>query len=995
MFSSLNYFLASMFMVMSFVMSTVHAATLDGDTNRPGMSLYQFGEKVQLTFKATGLNPQVKDLKLVLDIVDEADKTAHRLSSVVTPDDQGNWTGTVDAPSGRLGFYRVRAKLSNGLTIPNYGGHADRPAGFLTYAIVPDPAQRHLYASKDTVFGMQGGFNRDLYEVLPYLGIRWTLGATNWKNLERDYPGQILDKWKKARQQGEKFPLNAFESCSFKTQDKDMRWQTYRMACGLGSCCLPSDWKVPPYKPETFAIGRGTLTKQGEKDFEIFCRTLAKARVESYPDMDQRIYEVTWEPDLFFKGTPADIVRYYEIAYPAIHQVDPKAVIAGVAMGAKSSHDLQYIEDMFKAGLGKCIDMFSLHYTFIGEGFERRYPAQRIRDLKRMIKSYTGKDIPLINTEFGMNTKANDGADQLRSSQQEIRAHLISLGEGFRHILAFYVVGMDGGYFYNLRPKVKWGPNKICPRPLAPAYAAMTWLLEGHKGGQAIDWLGETAKGYAYENDEDVTLALWDHSDQPTQVVLPIGVLNAEVYDWMGNRTIMPTDNGALRLTLGNSPIYIKGVSPKLWGSKALKALDIAKPEIQLFPGEKGAFGCDIKAVFSKPIKGRLSFRAPDGIMLSNASVRLDIPTGSTKSMTVNLTVSGDLPEGNYPISLILEEGNTVTDAAGCVVKVRNPVKIGQIKPFFDSSGNQGMQITLQNLRQVACTGKIQLNLVGVPETRREIPFVLAAHANKQLSVLYHDLAVHPERKYDVQVRVILDKGNTVTTSFKTNFMAIPHLSKTMIVDGSKEKWRNIPSVTLRGLEDCLRSPKYYSGDSAQMRFAWDKFALYMRVEVHDDVQFQEHTEGMYLWEGDALQCGFCLEPWKEFQETADPLADSFNRPTQTEINLSLTPKGAMAYRYMLFPPNQHKPNGVLSDKDMKLVITRNGQVTIYEAAFPWTTLGLQRAPVSGEHIALTIAVNDRDQPRSMQPDPSALSLFDGATAAKDRNLMGILYLAK
>ncbi len=961
--------------------------TLTGDTNRPELSVYIPGEKVELTFKAAGLDPQAKDLKLAVNIVDEREKAIKALELPVTPDAQGAWSVTVPAPADRLGFYRVRAKLSEGTTIPAIGGKGDRPEGFISYAVVVDPAQRRLYPSADTVFGMQGGFNRKI-QVLPYLGIRWVLGPGHWGHLEPDHSGQVTEKWQQAKAKGEKFPADPFEWCRYRADGQEKLWETYFFCNGLGSCCLPNKWQVPPYKPETYDIGRAVLSAAGEKQFENYCRELGRAMAESYPDRAEHLYEITWEPELFWKGTPADLVKYHEIAYAALHAADPKAVVVGPAIHV--ADDFHYTLQLFKAGLGKYIDIFSLHYSYIGEGFERRNPAGRIRELKRLIKEQAGRDIPLMNTEFGMNTEFADGEAQLRSTQQEIRANLISLGEGFKHIIAFYITAAGGGYFYNLNPQMGCGTDKTGPRPLAPAYATLTWLLEGHKGVEAIEWLGETSMGYAYESPDDVTLALWDYGDQPNSVVIPLGVEQAKVYDLMGNLTVRPTENGALSLDLTNDPVYIQGVSPRLWGAKALKALKLAQPEIKLFPGDDGQFTGSVSAVFGRPLQGSLNLKAAEGLQLTTPEIKLDLPAGGTQEVTGKLKVSGQLAAGTYPISLILREGGVVVAAIGCVVRVSNPLKMGRIKPGFEADGRKSLRFTLQDLRGRPCTGVVKLRLLGVPESAQELPFSLAANETRELVATYADLAVRPERKYDVAAEVRLGEDYTFAYTEKTNFLAAPHL--TPALDGKAGEWKGVPLVELKGVENCPRSPKYYSGDSARIGYAWDEAALYLRVEVTDNVFMQEQTNDR-IWLDDGLQCGFCLEPWKEFEATADAFADSFRRPKQTEINFALTPEGPAAYRGMMIPQNDKLPCGRLTDQDLKLKIVRQGEVTIYEAAFPWKTLGLDQAPAAGEQIAVTVAVNDRDS--RQQSDPSALSLYNGATGKKDRVLMGLLYLAK
>ncbi|MEW5308226.1 MAG: hypothetical protein WDW38_000201 [Sanguina aurantia] len=137
---------------------------------------------------------------------------------------------------------------------------------------------------------------------------------------------------------------------------------------------------------------------------------------------------------------------------------------------------------------------------------------------------------------------------ELGQAQGLIRENLILMGEGFKLGVSFYgsdyVTGSEQGYYglyYNLDPYHGWyHPDTVGPKPSAAAYAAMTYLLEGHHGVQPVTGLGSTAIGYAYA--------------RPGSSVV--------VYDWMGNGTPVQTKNGVLTVDLSKDPVYVTGVSP-------------------------------------------------------------------------------------------------------------------------------------------------------------------------------------------------------------------------------------------------------------------------------------------------------------------------------------------------------------------------------------------------------------------------------------------------
>jgi hypothetical protein len=112
-----------------------------------------------------------------------------------------------------------------------------------------------------------------------------------------------------------------------------------------------------------------------------------------------------------------------------------------------------------------------------------------------------------------------------------------------------------------LNPNVAWGTDKVGPKPVVPAFAAETFLLDRYYSLGSIETLGGTSWGYAFERAGDIILALWDYGKQPKQVLLPTGVKAVTLYDWMGNSRRLKTVNGNISLLLGPEPVYVRGVS--------------------------------------------------------------------------------------------------------------------------------------------------------------------------------------------------------------------------------------------------------------------------------------------------------------------------------------------------------------------------------------------------------------------------------------------------
>ncbi len=961
--------------------SALAEITLTGETSEPMHSAFVAGKPVELSFTVTGLSPKDNTLKLHLKIVDELENVIQEKDLPVQADDKGQWTGRVAGPNEKLGFYRVYANLSNGVTIPK---RVSRPAGYITYCVAADPSERKMYRAEEMFFGMYGGLGgAGMHAALdPYLGVYWDIGIWNWGwgNIETDFPGQCLQKFKEARDAREKSKADSV--------GKKPSWaRCYVPAMYI----IPTKWKVSPIVPGTvgtLAGYTGTLTPEGEKHWAEYCRNAAKAYALENPERTERFYQITWEPvsPWGFRGTDEDLIRIYQIAYPAIHEADPKAVVTGPT-ASNIDRDSGLTRRLFQKGLGKYLDGFCIHpYTLMPPEYNRF--RENILTIKEIIRQYVGRDLPMIATELGFQT-GEQKENELLQARGLVRSNLILLGEGFRLSISFYyhdyLCEAGYGFFYNLNPQVNYGTDKIAPKPIVPAFAAMSRLVEGHKSAGVIDWLGQSALGYAYERGDQVILAMWDFGDSPRTVKIPVGAATVTVYDWMGNAKTVTTENGTLTVELKQEPIYVAGVSAKLWSSRAVKPLKLDQSRITAYPGSDVVIRGSLTAVADLPLQGRL--------MLSHdAKLKLDVASEKDISLEsapfeYRFRLPVDIASGTYPMSLNLSQNGAVVAAAGCTVKVESPVMIKDIMPFASHNGKLGVQTTLIEMQGCGSKGTLQIQVNGVPEAAKTLDYQLSPGETKLLRVVYDKLAVSPIQTCSASLVLRAANGYTVTKSNDVNFFAVKKPSALPNIDGDLAEWTSVAPVTLQGTKYVVRSPEFHSGDDdlrAAFRFAYDEQFLYVAVEATDDVYRQDAT-GYSTWQGDCVQLAIDLDPGKEEIHTGNELADKGSRHRHTEIDLALTKSGAEAYRTASYDGEKF-PVSAIAPKDLKLAVKRDGNRMVYEAAIPWRTLGGEKKPESGM-IGFALSVNDRDT--AEQIDPSALGVFP----LKDPRKFGLLLL--
>ena len=290
----------------------------------------------------------------------------------------------------------------------------------------------------------------------------------------------------------------------------------------------------------------------------------------------RRIYENLWEPNL--RAPNADsIVAAQKVAWETIHELDPDALVGAYT---SSGIDMRMLRTLFEKGIGEYMNAITVHpYKGMPElgGF-----IDDVRGMKRIIREYMGRDIPMFATESGMN-EANTPDGEKRKMCGQLRQALILFGEGFQMYCPFYGCDFgadannqaDGDYGLNYNcqyPKVRFGCKVSQPRPVFGALAAFARLTEGHRPTCCIEWLGETVLGYAFtdKSDSDSVIAIWDWGARGMTVEVPVGRDVVEVADVMGNVSRMPTGKGGmLRLALSEYPQYLLHVDTKTWGRAA------------------------------------------------------------------------------------------------------------------------------------------------------------------------------------------------------------------------------------------------------------------------------------------------------------------------------------------------------------------------------------------------------------------------------------------
>jgi hypothetical protein len=544
-------------MATPILMFAAHAATasaLSGISNKPNNSTFIMGESVTLTFHASGLTPS-KATTVSIKVKEEFGYEIAAASILVTADATGSAYAVYHAPSARYGYYRVEAALPDGTTVASLGS---RPGGFISYAVVEDPAKRTNYGDTGSRFGMLGGFSSAMGPVMSYLGVRYLLAGPGWDTLEPNEAGQFATAHSEAVANGQKYPTSMANNYA--------PWPTYALPL-ITTGSIPK-WAMNAGTGTAIEPNMGPLNAEGLVGLPEFTKARASEFAADFPAQSSHYYQMTWEPAIpvLFGGTPAQLVQYFQVAYSAIHAADAKAVVMGPTV---FPIDPKPMQQLWSAGLAKYIDAVSFH-PYVKYPPEHNGIVAGVRMQMQLATAAKGHSMPFLGTEHGYSSGSHGSygaGNELNAGLADVRSTIILLGEGFKLDFAFYIADYYSlsansptqdyyGYYWNLNPAIKYGTDKVGPKPGAPAYAAMTYWLDGTASIGPLTNLSGTQLGYHFTRSGKNILAVWDYTANTTMNV-PVTTATASVCDWMGNCRTMASNSGTLALKVGVAPQYV------------------------------------------------------------------------------------------------------------------------------------------------------------------------------------------------------------------------------------------------------------------------------------------------------------------------------------------------------------------------------------------------------------------------------------------------------
>ncbi len=905
-------------------------------TNHPDLNLFEPDQPVELRFAAQDAPPAATGL--AYEIRDYFNAVVARNTLPVGKEYAGTFLPT--AP----GYYEVTAywvAADGARVVPDscIQTTGSLPQGHGTFAVMPrslaESRERMATLGEKSFFGLHGDHSvGDGARLSDYIGAAWGIsGSSRWSWDEKERPQRTDGVADWARQAMAEAKSRAPKLC-------------------LNNLNISHD--VPKWaRSATPDVAPGFADWE---DFHAYFRDYVRLRKLWYPHMHPRFYDVGWETNLNQPLTgihkpvyrPADVIELYRHAKQILDVEDPDGVLVGPCVSSYVS-DFAWLTPLFEGGLLDLLGGFNCH-GYHTPPPERSGLVAKTRELRAQLAKYApGRDLPLICSELGFRSQYGTTDRHKEHACWHVRTAIILKGEGFDAYMPFYSYDFPGdneswGICYNLDPKLNWGPQAgLCPKAATPALAVCIDQLEGTRPVGEARVFGKEVWGYVFARNDEPILCLWA-VDGEHQLSLPVGTVpSIAVTDIMGRTQDVAATDGLATVRVAPEPVYIHGVEPSLY--LGLNVLG------EVFAGQETRF-------------------VPQGYATLASAVAVGpVTTTETAPNVLTIRVPATTGPGAYPIRLSGTGQDGQARQSVVWVAIPEPIEVLGMGPAL--VGNQpGVRLSLQNQGALPQRVTVAVGVLGMGQEKQEVE--IAGGTERDIDLPLQGIGdVDPTRQIPVRLTVAGAHLATIEMQRRLCFLSAHERTAT----GTVGQFPN--QATWRGPGSSGKT------DTAQARFEWDDQALYLGIQVEDDVFHQTRTDGT-IWQQDGVQIAFDTHP--ELDALYEPLASVFTKKV-SQLSVAKTPNGVLVWRDRTHNEGE-LPTGKVAGT-IAAEIDREGTVTRYQIAIPWKEIGLD-GPRRGKALGIAVLVNDSDGPGTPR---KGLELFSGIMNDKSHTLYGSLLL--
>ena len=309
------------------------------------------------------------------------------------------------------------------------------------------------------------------------------------------------------------------------------------------------------YSNRLYESDRSVRTEQGRRAFAAF----AEAAASRYCG-NGILWEIWNESNikLFWRPQPNvdDYCKLVKATAARLKKADNSGLVVAPAT---STIPFKWLEDCFKRGLLKWIDVLSVH------PYRPHPPETVIKDyarLRELMKRYTpdGKNIPIISGEWGYSNINWDNA-RLSNEQQAqylAREFLINLYQKIS-LSIWYDWKNDGTNPNEREHHFGTVMHDLKPKPAYLAAKTLSSTLAGFSIDKRLDLGSDEDFAFKLTREKAEAIATWTIGKEH-KVTLPVEASEVRIIHFLGKeekRTASARKNGGLELTISQNPQYL------------------------------------------------------------------------------------------------------------------------------------------------------------------------------------------------------------------------------------------------------------------------------------------------------------------------------------------------------------------------------------------------------------------------------------------------------
>ncbi|MEZ0298652.1 MAG: sugar-binding protein [Candidatus Methylacidiphilales bacterium] len=278
---------------------------------------------------------------------------------------------------------------------------------------------------------------------------------------------------------------------------------------------------------------------------------------------DQQVFEIWNEP--WDKMSPEDFAKVCQYIAEVILKDRPNAILGPNLYGNTSPYE--YDLKLIKAGGLKGMKMVALHpYA----GSENR---EWFRGYRKWLKEQTGTDMDIYITEYGSHSTPEGPArrSEMEQARRVVRQSIALYAEGAKALIPHWAGQSEKTPTY-IEDWFGFVRKNEQPKPVLLAHANCARLIDGSRYIGDL-WYGPGVGASVFEKNGSQIVALWtlgtegkagEENTARAEIEVEPGVPEVVVTDILGRENKLKAENGKVKLTLDESPIYLVGVAPSM-----------------------------------------------------------------------------------------------------------------------------------------------------------------------------------------------------------------------------------------------------------------------------------------------------------------------------------------------------------------------------------------------------------------------------------------------